>query len=98
MNSEPDYEFLKVMRTYVDVNYPFREVVSLNVDKKCFGRFGIKMQIVDRSKEISIGKENVFSDYSFEKFKNIMTPNSLLMNKVNRFINDEDKNNLIKKI
>lgn len=98
MNSEPDYEFLKVMRTYVDVNYPFREVVSLNVDKKCFGRLGIKMQIADRSKEISIGKENVFSDYSFEKFKNIMVPNSLLMNKVNRFINDEDKNNLIKKI
>lgn len=63
MNEGEEQKMLGVMRDFVETTMPYREVVSLEVEKKGFGRYEIAMQVIDKSQPpINIGGPNVWVD------------------------------------
>lgn len=100
MNEGEEQKMLCVMRDYVETNFPYREVVSLEIEEKGFGRYEIAMQMVDRSQPpINIGGSNIWVDMNWGKYGMKKDPDSVMTVNVGRFGCDwNDQEDMIKQI
>lgn len=86
MNDNEEQKMLSVMRNYVETVFPYREVASLEVEKKGFGRYEIAMQIVDTAQtKINIGKANVWVEMNRGKYHSMKDADSVMTISVGRF-------------
>lgn len=98
-NLEPEQKMLGVMRDYCETMYPYREVISLDVKKKGFGRYELEMQVADLTKPLTIGAPNVWLDMNWSMYGNIKDADSMLTQNAGRFTcNDVNKEDLINRI
>lgn len=99
MNSGENKSVFKRLRTYCEMVYPYREVMSLDVKKKGFGRYELKMQVADLTEPFGSSDANVWYDINFSSPENIVDAESVLTANVNRFRHSEfDKAEMIEKI
>lgn len=86
MNEGENQKMLGVMRDYVEINFPYREVVSLEVEEKGFGRYEIAMQMVDLSNPpINIGSSNIWVEMNLGKYGAVKDSDSVTTINVGRF-------------
>lgn len=100
MNEDKEQKMLGVMRDYVETVLPYREVVSLEVEKKGFGRYEIAMQMIDLSQpSIHIGGSNVWIEMNQGKYADVKDADSVMTINVGRFgCTYENQEEMIKQI
>ena len=86
MNEGEEQKMLGVMRDFVETTMPYREVVSLEVEKKGFGRYEIGMQMLDLSNPpINIGGPNAWVDMNFGNYGSVKDTDAVMNIIVGRF-------------
>jgi len=86
MNEGEDKKMLSVMRDYMETNFPCKEVASLEVEEKGFGRYEIAMQVIDKSKPpINIGPPNVWVEINQGEYGSVKDSESVVVINVGRF-------------
>lgn len=86
MNEGKEQKMFGVMRDYVETVLPYREVVSLEVEKKGFGKYEIAMQMVDLSQPpIHIGGPNVWIEMNRGKYGDVKDTDSVMIVNAGRF-------------
>lgn len=100
MNEGEDQKMLGVMRDFVETTLPYREVVSLEVEEREFGRYEIAMQVIDNSQPpINIGEPNVWVDMDLGTYGQKKDSESVLNMLVGRFSCEwSDQEEMIKQI
>lgn len=100
MNEGEDKKMLGVMRDYVETTLPYREVVSMEVEEKGFGRYEIAMQVIDQSQPpVNIGGPNVWVDMEMGTYGQKKDSESVLNILVGRFSCDwSDQEEMIQQI
>lgn len=100
MNEGEEQKMLSVMRDYAETVLPYREVVSLEVEKNGFGRYEIAMQMLDLSQPpINIGKPNVWVEMNWGKYGSVKDADSVMAVNVGRFgCTYEKQEDMIKQI
>lgn len=91
MNEAPEQKMLGVLRDYMETIQPYREVISLEVEKKGFGRYNLAMQVADLTEPLSIGGANVWCEVNFDKYENIIDTEQNIVQNVGRFACDYNK-------
>lgn len=86
MNEGEDQKMISVMRDYMETNFPYKEVASLEVEEKGFGRYEIAMQVIDKSNPpINIGPPNVWVEMNQGEYGSVKDADSLVVINVGRF-------------
>lgn len=99
LNKEPEQKMFAVLRDYFDTTCPYREILSLDVEKKGFARYGLEMQVADLTEPLSIGAANVWCDVNYGKYENFMDPDFNMAHYLGRFSCDyENQKEMIEKI
>ena len=100
MNEGEEQKMLGVMRDFVETTMPYREVVSLEVEKKGFGRYEIGMQMLDLSQPpINIGGPNAWVDMNFGNYGSVKDTDAVMNIIMGRFECDwEVQEDFIKQI
>jgi len=100
MNKGEEQKMLGVMRDFVETTMPYREVVSLEVEKKGFGRYEIGMQMLDLSQPpINIGGPNAWIDMNFGNYGSVKDSDAVMNIIAGRFECDwEVQEDFIKQI
>lgn len=91
MNEEPNQKMLGVLRDYMETIQPYREVISLEVEKKGFARYDLAMQVADLTEPLVIGGPNVWCEVNFGSYENIIDSEQTLGQKAGRFACDYNK-------
>lgn len=86
MNEGEDQKMISVMRDYMETNFPCKEVASLEVEEKGFGRYEIAMQVIDNSKPpINIGPPNVWVEMNQGEYGSVKDADSVVVINIGRF-------------
>ncbi len=85
LNQEPEQKMRKVMRDYVETTRPYREVLTLEVEKKGFAHYEVAMQVADCTGACTVGVQNVWFDVSFGKYENYVDMDFNLIHKMGVF-------------
>lgn len=100
MNDGEEQKMLGVMRDYVETVFPYREVSSLDVEKRGFGRYEISMQWLDLSQSsVQIGEPNVWVEMNWGTYESVKDADSAMTINVGRFnCTYEDQKKMINQI
>lgn len=99
LNQKPEQTMLHVLRDYYETTHPYRELISLEVEKKGFARYELGMQIVDLTQPVHIGGPNVWCDMNYGVYENMVASDVLITHYANRFSeNWESQEDMIQKI
>lgn len=99
MNQGERQPVFQILRDYCEIVYPYREVMGLEIKKKGFGRYELKMQVADLTEPLGSSEANVWFDMNYSFFGDIVDVESVLASNVNRFKHSEaNKEELIENI
>ncbi len=59
-----------VLRDYWEINAPYVDLVSLQVEKKGFGRYALAFQVADHQGSLRIGETNLWMELNWGKYEN----------------------------
>ena len=85
LNQEPEQEMLGVLRDYYETTGPYREVISLDVEKKGFACYELELQVADLTEPLAIGAINVWCDMVCGTYRNIKDPDGAMTQLIGRF-------------
>lgn len=88
LDQKPERTMLNVLRDYYETTYPYRELFSLSVERKGFGRYKLSMEIGDLTEPVRIDGPNVWCDMNWGVYENVIFADVTLAHSAGRFVND----------
>lgn len=88
LDQKPERTMLNVLRDYYETTHPYRELFSLTVDRKGFGRYKLSMEIGDLTEPVRIDGPNVWCDMNWGVYENVISADVTLAHSAGRFVND----------
>ncbi len=99
MNQEPEQKLFGILRDYFETTHPYREVFSVQVDKKGFARYELELQVGNLTEPVNIGAVNVWMEMNFGRYENIQDPGFAISHHLGRFTYDyEGQSDMMEKI
>lgn len=82
---QEDDMLLRVLRSYMEVTRPYREVIGLDVRSEGFARYDLAMQVADGTQRLIVGKNNVSFGMVRGQYEDISDPEGMMVQVLNRF-------------
>lgn len=85
LRSETSRDMLEIMRSYCETVYPYREVITLDVNPKGFARYEMQMQVDNLTETHNDSTASVWYDINFSFFGDIIDAKSVFVPDTDRF-------------
>lgn len=82
---QEDGTLLRVLRSYMEVTRPYREIIGLEVSSRGFAQYDLTMQVADQTQQLILGKNNVSVRMVRGQYEGLDDPEGLMVQVVNRF-------------